>query len=113
MFFPSFSVFAVRNVENLLQFAMEMNLKSFTKQYFHSHIAVCMATFLLNVDSGQDLLKLRVKVRFLNSCSNPEGFRVTEQSRFSLISIGLFLLPIQNRLQDYSFCSFPMFRTYF
>lgn len=26
-------------------------------------------TFLLNVDSGQDLLKFR----FLNSCSNPQG----------------------------------------
>lgn len=80
MVFPTFPVFAVGNVENLLQFAMELNLKYFTKQYFHSRIAVCMATFLLNIDSGQDLLKLRVKVRFLNSCSNTEGQHLSVKS---------------------------------
>lgn len=52
MVFPSFPVFVVGNVKNLLQFAVELNLKSFTKQYFHYCTAVCMATFLLNVDSG-------------------------------------------------------------
>lgn len=74
MAFPPFRIFAVEKCRKSIAVWNGTEFKIFYETVF-SFLYSCLhklGTFLLNVDSGQDLLKFR----FLNSCSNPQGLEL-------------------------------------